>query len=245
MPRGRRSTAATAAANTATPLDIQPPAPSAKISPIIIEPSAQAAIEASKAAAEATAAAEDPAAAVDTQLEAAVVDEATAATVEEMAAAEANGDVEATAGGQEAEAEAGEEKTEPQLDAEAAVYSKQEASEIAQKAVRRALSSKRVKGLQDENDKLRAELQKMQRNEELDRLAAETGVSRRLLEASKLTGDDLKTYADSLKAEIRAASERQVAAATRQAGSLLRSTVEQQTRGDAWAAFAADLASKF
>ena len=242
MPRGRRSTAATAAATTATPLDIQPPAPSASISPIIIEPSAQAAIDASKAAAEATATQEEPAAATDTQL-ADVADEATAATVEELAAAEANGEVEATAG--EVGAEAGDETAEPQLDAEAAVYSKQEASEIAQKAVRRALSSKRVKGLQDENTRLRAELQKMQRSEELDRLAAETGVSRRLLEASKLTGDDLKTYADSLKAEIRAASERQVAAATRQAGSLLRSTVEQQTRGDAWAAFAADLASKF
>lgn len=243
MPRGRRSTASTAAATTATPLDIQPPAPPAKINPIIIEPSAQAAIDASKAAAEATAAQEEPAAAVDTQLEAAVVDEATAATVEELAAAEANGEVEAQSG--EAAAEAGEETAEPQLDVEAAVYSKQEASEIAQKAVRRALSSKRVKGLQDENDKLRAELQKMQRNEELDKLASETGVSRSLLEASKLTGEDLKSYAATLKSEIRAASERQVAAATRQAGSLLRSTVEQQSRGDAWAAFAADLASKF
>ena len=243
MPRGRKSAANTAAATTATPLDIQPPAPAAKINPIIIEPSAQAAIDASKAAAEVTAAPEDPAAAVDTQLEAAVVDEATAATVEELDATEANGEVEAPSG--EAAAEAGEETADPQLDGEPAVYSKQEASEIAKKAVRRALSSKRVKGLQDENDKLRAELQKMQRNEELDKLAAETGVSRTLLEASKLTGEDLKTYAESLKAEIRAASERQVAAATRQAGSLLRSAVEQQTRGDAWAAFAADLASKF
>lgn len=243
MPRGRRSTASTAAVTTATPLDIQPPAPAAKINPIIIEPSAQAAIDASKAAAEATAAQEEPAAAVDTQLEAAVVDEATAATVEELAAAEANGEVEASSG--EAAAEASEETAEPQLDGEPAVYSKQEASEIAQKAVKRALSSKRVKGLQDENAKLRAELQKMQHNEELDAMARETGVSRSLLEASKLTGEDLKSYASTLKSEIRAASERQVAAATRQAGSLLRSTVERQTRGDAWAAFAADLASKF
>ena len=243
MPRGRRSAASTAAATTVTPLDIQPPAPSAKINPIIIEPSAQADIEASKAAAEAEAAVEDQGAAADAQLEAAVVEEATAATVEELADAEAGSEVEAT--DVEAEAEAGEATAEPRLEAEAAVYSKQEASEIAQKAVRRALASKRVKGLQDENARLRAELQKMQRDGELDKLAAETGVSRSLLEASKLTGEDLKTYAGSLKAEIRAASERQAAAATRQAGSLLRSTVEHQTKGDAWAAFAADLASKF
>lgn len=242
MPRGRRSTANTAAA-TATPLDIQPAAPAAKLNPIIIEPSAQAAIDASKAAAEATAAPEEQAATVGTQLEAEVAEEATAATVEELAAAEATGEEEVPDGGDEAEAS--EETADPQLDAESAVYSKQEASEIAQKAVRRALSSKRVKGLQDENAKLRAELQKMQRDGELDKLAAETGVSRSLLEASKLSGEDLKTYASSLKDEIRAASERQAAAATRQAGSLLRSTVEHQTKGDAWAAFAADLASKF
>lgn len=240
MPRGRRSTANTAAATTATPLDIQPPTPATKLNPIVIEPAAQAAIEASKAAAEATATAEEQAAAADTQLEA---EEATAATVEELAAAEATGESEATDG--EAEAEASNETAEPQLDTEAAVYSKQEASEIAQKAVKRALASKRVKGLQDENAQLRAELQRMQRDGELDKLAAETGVSRSLLEASKLTGEDLKTYASSLKDEIRAASERQAAAATRQAGSLLRSTVEQQTKGDAWAAFAADLAHKF
>lgn len=240
MPRGRRSAANTAAVTTATPLDIQPPAPVTKLSPIVIEPSAQAAIDASKAATEAAAEPEEQAAAADTQLEA---EEATAATVEELAAAEATGEVEAPAG--EAEAEASDETAEPQLDGEAAVYSKQEASEIAQKAVRRALSSKRVKGLQDENAQLRAELQKMQRDGELDKLAAETGVSRSLLEASKLTGEDLKSYADALKSEIRAASERQAAAATRQAGSLLRSTVEHQTKGDAWAAFAADLASKF
>lgn len=243
MPRGRRSTANAVAATTATPLDIQPPVSSAKLNPIIIEPSAQADIEASKAAAEATATPVEPAGAADTQLEDAVVEEATAATVDELAAAEATGEVEAPAG--EAEAEAGEDTAETQLEVEAAVYSKQEASEIAQKAVRRALSSKRVKGLQDENARLRAELQKMQRDGELDKLAAETGVSRSLLEASKLTGEDLKTYASSLKAEIRAASERQAAAVTRQAGSLLRSTVEQQTNGDAWAAFAADLARKF
>lgn len=241
MPRGRRSTANTAA-TTATPLDIQPPAPAAKLNPIIIEPSAQAAIDASKAAAEATAEPEEPAAG-GTQLEAEVAEEATAATVEELDAAEATGESEATDG--EAEDEASNETAEPQLDTEAAVYSKQEASEIAQKAVKRALASKRVKGLQDENDKLRAELQKMRRNEELDALARETGVSRSLLEASKLTGEDLKSYAATLKSEIRAASERQAAAATRQAGSLLRSTVEQQTKGDAWAAFAADLAHKF
>lgn len=239
MPRGRRSTANTAAA-TATPLDIQPPAPAAKLNPIIIEPSAQAAIEASKAAAEATATAEEQAAAADTQLEA---EEATAATVEELAAAEATGEEEVPDGGDEAEAS--EETADPQIEAEPAVYSKQEASEIAQKAVKRALASKRVKGLQDENAQLRAELQRMQRDGELDKLAAETGVSRSLLEASKLTGEDLKSYAATLKSEIRAASERQAAAATRQAGSLLRSTVEQQTKGDAWAAFAADLASKF
>ena len=242
MPRGRRSTANTAAAATATSLDIQPPAPAAKLNPIIIEPSAQAAIDASKAAAEATAEPEEPAAG-DAQLEAEVAEEATAATVEELDAAEATGEVGAHDG--EAEAEASDETAESQIEAEPVVYSKQEASEIAQKAVRRALSSKRVKGLQDENAKLRAELQKMQRDGELDKLAAETGVSRSLLEASKLTGEDLKSYADSLKDEIRAASERQAAAATRQAGSLLRSTVEQQTKGDAWAAFAADLAHKF
>ena len=242
MPRGRRSTANTAAA-TATPLDIQPPAPVAKLNPIVIEPSAQADIEASKAAAEATATPLEPEAAADTQLEAAVVDEATAATVEELAAAEATGEVEVT--DCKADAEAGDGAADQQLDVEAAVYSKREASEIAQKAVRRALASKRVKGLQDENARLRAELQKMQRNEELDALARETGVSRSLLEASKLSGEDLKSYASSLKAEIRAASERQAAAATSQAGSLLRSTVEQQTKGDAWAAFAADLARKF
>lgn len=240
MPRGRRSTANTAAATTATPLDIQPPTPATKLNPIVIEPAAQAAIDASKAAAEATATAEEQAAAADTQLEA---EEATAATVEELAAAEATGEEEVPDGGDEAEAS--NETAEPQLDTGAAVYSKQEASEIAQKAVKRALASKRVKGLQDENDKLRAELQKMRRNEELDALARETGVSRSLLEASKLTGEDLKSYAATLKSEIRAASERQAAAATRQAGSLLRSTVEQQTKGDAWAAFAADLASKF
>ena len=242
MPRGRRSTANTAAA-TATPLDIQPPAPAAKLNPIIIEPSAQAAIDASKAATEAAAEPEEPAATVGTQLEAEVAEEATAATVEELDATEAAGEVEAPAG--EPEAEASEDTAEPQIDGEPVVYSKQEASEIAQKAVRRALSSKRVKGLQDENERLRAELQKMQRDGELDKLAAETGVSRSLLEASKLTGEDLKTYASSLKDEIRAASERQAAAATRQAGSLLRSTVEHQTKGDAWAAFAADLAHKF
>ena len=240
MPRGRRSTANTAAATAATPLDIQPPAPAAKLNPIVIEPAAQAAIDASKAAAEATATAEEQAAAADTQLEA---EEATAATVEELAAAEATGEEEVPDGGDEAEAS--EETADPQIEAEPAVYSKQEASEIAQKAVKRALASKRVKGLQDENAQLRAELQRMQRDGELDKLAAETGVSRSLLEASKLTGEDLKSYAATLKSEIRAASERQAAAATRQAGSLLRSTVEQQTKGDAWAAFAADLASKF
>lgn len=243
MPRRRRSTANTAAATAATPLDIQPPAPAAKLNPIIIEPSAQASIDASKAAAEATATPEEPAAAVGTQLEDEVAEEATAATVEELDATEATGEVEAPEG--EAEAEASEDTAEPQIDGEPAVYSKQEASEIAQKAVKRALASKRVKGLQDENAQLRAELQRMQRDGELDKLAAETGVSRSLLEASKLTGEDLKTYASSLKDEIRAASERQAAAAARQAGSLLRSTVEHQTKGDAWAAFAADLASKF
>jgi len=259
MGRPRKNTVATATSAAPTPLDVQAAKPVAKLQPfiaappaqeataeekkqaVVVEPGAQAAIEASKTA---------TAVAIEKETQKAAQGQATesleASVLAELKEEEAP-DAVSAASEQEKQPAA---TVEPVVEAaaaestvEQAVYSKAEASEIAQKAVRRALTSKKVRGLQEENERLKAELRAMRRGEELDSIAKETGVSRALLEQSRLEGEDLQNYAVALKAELAAYSSRQQEAATSAAGSLLRSTVVAQTgKMDGWARLAADLA---
>lgn len=224
-----------------TPLDVQASKPAAKMQPfvappvkqvsseearqsVVVEPSAQEAIDAS-------ASNHDVVEPNDSS--------ESAESLEDSVLAELDSNDESTV-----KADTVESNTDvPTTDDKATIYTKADASEIAQKAVRRALASKKVRGLQEENERLKAELLKMRHNDELDAISRSTGISRSLLEQSKLEGDELKSYADSLKKELTAMSERQAAEATNVAGNLLRNTVVQQSgKMDAWARLAADLA---
>lgn len=233
-----------------TPLDVQASKPAAKMQPfvappvkqvsseearqsVVVEPSAQEAIDASASnhdvehndSSEPTESLEDS---VLAELDSNDESNVKADTVESNDDADVNGSSNTDV---------------PTTDDKATIYTKADASEIAQKAVRRALASKKVRGLQEENERLKAELLKMRHNDELDAISRSTGISRSLLEQSKLEGDELKSYADSLKKELTAMSERQAAEATNVAGNLLRNTVVQQSgKMDAWARLAADLA---
>ena len=234
-----------------TPLDVQASKPAAKMQPfvappvkqvsseearqsVVVEPSAQEAIDASASnhavvehndSSEPTESLEDSVLAeLDSNDESTVKADTVESNDEAAVNGSSNTDV-------------------PTTDDKATIYTKADASEIAQKAVRRALASKKVRGLQEENERLKAELLKMRHNDELDAISRSTGISRSLLEQSKLEGDELKSYADSLKKELTAMSERQAAEATNVAGNLLRNTVVQQSgKMDAWARLAADLA---
>lgn len=235
-----------------TPLDVQASKPAAKMQPfvappvkqvsseearqsVVVEPSAQEAIDASASNHDAVVEHNDSS--------------ESAESLEDSVLAELDSNDESTVkadtveSNDEAEVNDSSNTDVPTTDDKATIYTKADASEIAQKAVRRALASKKVRGLQEENERLKAELLKMRHNDELDAISRSTGISRSLLEQSKLEGDELKSYADSLKKELTAMSERQAAEATNVAGNLLRNTVVQQSgKMDAWARLAADLA---
>ena len=234
-----------------TPLDVQASKPAAKMQPFVAPPVKQVSSEEARQSVVVEPSAQEAIAASASNHDAVEHNDSSESTesLEDSVLAELDSNDESTVkadtveSNDEAEVNGSSNTDVPTTDDKATIYTKADASEIAQKAVRRALASKKVRGLQEENERLKAELLKMRHNDELDAISRSTGISRSLLEQSKLEGDELKSYADSLKKELTAMSERQAAEATNVAGNLLRNTVVQQSgKMDAWARLAADLA---
>lgn len=121
--------------------------------------------------------------------------------------------------------------------AEEKTFSQERVTEIAAAAYKRGASSKKVKDLEEENGRLKAELESLKHENHVSALASKYGVSASLLKTTKLKGEDLDSYAESLASEQKQLKDQQAAGYT-----AVREAVENQsTQRDAWAVLAAAL----